>query len=205
MMTSRRLLFRLVGLALLIAGLSAAPLRAQTNFSFFLGATALASDNSAKTDLGASVGLITKFNVLELIRLRGQVHVDKIPVEEVTSGAFHGGESVTMVCFGFGAELAVGGRDVDVFVSATPHGTIRTAFRTVDADDGSVHVGNLTRFSIGIVFGGGFEVFITDNIGFELQAQYDIFNFDHDETDPIYTGVRGLAGLQFYLGRNFAR
>lgn len=180
-------------------------LRAQTNFSFFLGATSLESQNSPGRHLGASVGLITKFNMIELVRLRSQVHVDKVQVDNVTSGSFRGRESVTMACFGFGAEVAVGGRDLDVFVNATPHGTIRTAFRTVDGDSGSVHVGSLTRFSIGMVLGVGVEVFITDNIGFELQGQYDIFNFDYDETDPALTGFRGLAGLQFYLGRNFAR
>jgi hypothetical protein len=192
----------LVTLLPLVAPASSA---AQTNFSFFLGATSLESDLAPKANIGASVGLITKFNVLELVRIRSQVHVDKVQVEEVTSGTFTGRESVTMVCLGFGGELAVGGRDVDVYVNATPHGTIRTSFRTIDQPDGSVHVANLTRFSLGVVFGAGFEWFITDNIGFELQAQYDIFNFDHDETDPVHRGIRGFGGLQFYLGRNFAR
>lgn len=197
---------RIVGLVSALACLAAAvPLRAQTNFSFFLGATALETEHSPQTSYGASIGLITKFNVVELVRLRGQIHVDKVQIDEVTRGAFEGRESVTMVCFGFGGELAAGGRDLDAFVNVTPHGTIRTAFRTQNRDDTTVHVDNLTRFSIGVVVGAGFEVFITDNIGFELQAQYDIFNFDHDETDPRYTGVRGFAGLQFYLGRNFAR
>lgn len=180
-------------------------LGAQTNFSFFLGATALESENSPKRSLGASVGLTTKFNVLELLRIRSQIHVDKVQVDEVVSGSWHGRESVTMVCFGVGAELAVGGRDLDVFINVTPHGTIRTAFRTEDRVDGAVRVDNLTRFSIGMVFGLGFEAFITDNIGFELQGQYDIYNFDHSEIDPIHKGLRGLAGVQFYLGRNFAR
>ncbi|HVK37393.1 MAG TPA: hypothetical protein VNA88_02590 [Candidatus Kapabacteria bacterium] len=202
---ARRSLRRLPEAVFAMALLAATPVIGQTNFSFFLGATALESQLSPATNLGASVGLITKFNVVELVRLRGQVHVDKVQVDDVTIGSFHGRESVTMVCFGFGGELAVGGRDVDVFVNATPHGTIRTTFRTETADDGSVHVSSLTRFSLGMVFGAGVEVFITDNIGFELQAQYDIFNFDHDETDPLYTGTRALAGLQFYLGRNFAR
>ena len=198
-----RLGHALVGLLLLV--LVPAGAAAQTNFSFFLGATSLASDLSTEANLGASVGLITKFNVIELVRIRGQVHVDKVQVKEVATGSFTGRESVTMVCLGFGGEFAVGGRDFDVFVNATPHGTIRTSFRTIDQEDGSVHVANLTRFSLGIAFGGGFEWFITDNIGLELQAQYDIFNFDYDETDPIHRGIRGFGGVQFYLGRNFAR
>jgi hypothetical protein len=178
--------------------------RAQTNFSFFLGATSLSTDANPSAVLGASVGLTTKFNIVEILRIRSQIYVDRVQVE-AEAGGMQRDESVTMVCLGFGAEAAFGGRDVDVFVNATPHGTIRTSFRTTERSDGTVEVANLTRFSLGIVFGAGFEVFITDNIGFELQGQYDIFNFDHSETDPVHRGVRGLAGVQFYLGRNFAR
>jgi hypothetical protein len=193
---------RLAALALALGALASAPLRAQTNFSFFLGATSISSDQSDETNLGACVGLTTKFNAFELVRLRSQVHVDKIQIDD-RSG--YGRQSATMVCLGFGGELVAGGRDIDLFVHATPHGTIRTLFRTEQQSDGSVHVSDLTRFSLGIVFGAGFEWFITDNIGFELQAQYDIYNFDHDDADPIYRGVRGIGGLQFYLGRNYAR
>lgn len=183
----------------------AASLRAQTNFSFFLGATSLKSDATPVASMGASVGFITKFNVVELVRIRSQVNVDKVQVDQVTIGNFTGRESVTMVAFGFGAEIAVGGRDVDAYINATPHGTIRTAFHAEDRSDSTIHLSDLTRFSLGIAFGVGFEVFITDNIGFELQAQYDIFNFDHSDIDPTLHGIRGFAGLQFYLGRNFAR
>src|SRR5688572_5059705 len=79
-------------------------LPAQTNFSFFLGATSLKSDVTPVASLGASVGLITKFNVVELVLIRGQINVDKVQVDDVTVGNFSGRESVTMVCFGFGAE-----------------------------------------------------------------------------------------------------
>lgn len=184
---------------------SACAASAQTNFSFFLGATSLASERTPVASLGASIGFITKFNVVELVRIRSQFNVDRVQVDDVRIGSFRGRESLTMVCLGFGAELAVGGRDADVYINATPHGTIRTAFRTEDRSDSSVHVSDLTRFSIGATFGAGFEVFITDNIGFELQMQYEIYNFDHDDADPVHRGVRGFAGLQFYLGRNFAR
>lgn len=201
---SRNALVRCANVALLLS-LVATRAPAQTNFSFFLGAVGVTTETSPQTNIGASVGLTTKFNVIELVRIRGQVNVDKVQLSDVRAGGHSRSESVTMVCFGFGAEVAIGGRDVDVFVNATPHGTIRTAFHTEDRPDGTVHVADLTRFSLGMAFGAGVEVFITDNIGFEVQAQYDIFNFDHNEADPIHRGVRGLAGVQFYLGRNFAR
>src|SRR5688500_13820078 len=77
-------------------------LSAQTNFSFFLGATSLKTEATPVASLGASVGFITKFNILELILIRSQVNVDKVQVDDVTVGSFSGRESVTMVCFGFG-------------------------------------------------------------------------------------------------------
>src|SRR5688500_16860313 len=84
---------------------------AQTHFSFFLGATSVASTATPVASLGASIGFITKFNATDLIRIRSQVNVDRVQVDEVKIGLFQGRESLTMVCLGFGAEIAVGGRD----------------------------------------------------------------------------------------------
>ena len=118
---------------------------------------------------------------------------------------FQGAQTETFVCLGFGAELAAGTRDFNFFGYATPHGTIRTMSRILTDDAGNPRVWVLKRASLGVVFGFGFEAYVTDNIGFEMQTQYDIYHFDYTDLDPIARGLRATVGVQFYLGRNFVR
>ncbi|MEP7218275.1 MAG: hypothetical protein ABI876_05135 [Bacteroidota bacterium] len=183
--------------------LCAIPASAQSNFSFWLGETAV-SPGGGKGEWGTSVGANGKFNITDILLIRGQFNVDRAQLLNQVYPGFNGGQTVTFISLGAGPELAFGTRDYDIFFHLTPHGTIRSVSRIV-TEGGTDRVWSLTRFSMGVLTGVGFEVFLSDNIGFELQGQYDVFNFDGSDTDPKYTGARGLAGVQFYLGRNFLR
>lgn len=195
--------FHLLVPLLLMFGMAGAA-RAQSNFSFWLGGTGLYFDDTP-INWGTSVGTTAKFNVLSHLLLRAQFNVDRVQLKDLELSDFTGTQTNTYVSVGFGGEFAMGTRDFNVFAHVTPHGSIRTVSRILPLDDGGEHLWTLRRFSLGVNFGLGFEAYLTDNIGFEMQAQYDIFNLDHSDVDPVARGLRSLVGVQFYLGRNFAR
>lgn len=150
------------------------------------------------------MGATGKFNVTPIFLLRGQFNVDRIQLEHVSLPDFNGTQTMSFVCLGMGPELGVGGRDFTILAHLTIHGDIRTVSRILQ-ENGNERVWKLTRFSLGVLGGAGFEFYITDNIGVEAQAQYDIFNFDHTALDPTWRALRLSAGVQFYLGMNFER
>jgi hypothetical protein len=191
--------------AVALALLACAPgaLRAQSNFSFWMGGTATYFSSSA-INWGTSVGANGKFNVTDIFLVRGQFNVDRVQLHDITLPDFQGTQTVSFVCLGAGPEIGLGNRDFDFLAHITPHGTIRTTSRIV-TENGKERVWSLTQFSMGLVAGFGFEAFITDNLGVELQTQYDTYNFEGTEVDPFYKSIRALVGVQFYLGRNFLR
>ncbi len=178
-------------------------LRAQSNFSFWFGGSAVYFGDS-KINWGTSVGTNGKFNISDLLLVRGQFNVDRIQMKDAGLSDFKGSQTVTFICLGAGPEIGIGTRDFNFLFHITPHGTIRTTSRTL-TENGKDRIWSLTNFSMGLVGGFGFEAFVTDNIGFELQTQYDTYNFDGTDADPFYKGMRAFAGVQFYLGRNFLR
>lgn len=186
---------------LVMAGIKA---HAQSNFAFWVGGTGLYYDGTA-INWGTSVGTTAKFNAIPHLLIRTQFNVDRIQFHDLDLPDFQGTQTNTYVCLGFGLEAAAGNRDFNAFAHITPHGTVRTISRILEENDGRQKVWDLRRFSLGVIFGFGFEAYVTDNIGFEMQAQYNIFNLDHTDVDPIARGLRALIGVQFYLGRNFAR
>jgi hypothetical protein len=191
-----------VVLLMLSAGSAA---RAQSNFAFWVGGTGVYYDHN-DINWGTSVGVTAKFNVTRLLLLRTQFNVDRIHMQDVDFEDFDGDQTVTFVCFGLGPEIAYGGRDFNVFTHLTVHSTIRTMSRILTDEENRESVWELTRASVGLIGAVGFEAFITDNIGLEGQGQYDIYSFDHTPgIDPRYIGLRAIVGVQFYLGRNFAR
>ena len=191
-------------LALLLLLASGGVARGQSNFSFTTGISGAYYESSA-LNWGTSIGTTGKFNVLPFLLLRAQFYVDRNQFKNVVLPDFQGTQTITYVCLGFGAEVAAGSRDFNFFGYATPHGTIRTISRITTEPDSSQKVWILRRASMGVVFGLGFEAYVTDNIGFEMQTQYDILNFDFTDLDPIARALRATVGVQFYLGRNFAR
>lgn len=192
-----------VALALMLLTGAPGALRAQSNFSFWMGGTATYFGSSA-INWGTTVGANGKFNVTDIFLVRGQFNVDRVQLRDISLPDFHGSQTVTFICLGTGPEIGIGNRDFDFLAHITPHGTIRTTSRIV-TENGKERVWSLTQFSMGLVAGFGFEAFITNNLGVELQAQYDTYNFDGTDIDPHYKGLRALAGVQFYLGRNFLR
>jgi hypothetical protein len=196
---------RVLAWMLLVAGLllAAAPLRAQSNFAFWVGGTQLSYHNGPSS-WGTSVGATGKFNITPIFLLRGQFNVDRVQFQNAGLPEYDGTQTMTFIGLGTGPEIAVGWGDVDLLAHVTLHGDIRSVSRILD-DNGAERVWKLTRFSMGVLAGAGFEAYITDNIGFETQAQYDIFNFDATPIDPHWYGLRISAGVQFYLGRNFIR
>ncbi len=176
----------------------------QSNFSFTFGVPSAYYDNGA-LNWGTSVGTTGKFNILPFVLLRAQFYVDRIQFRNVHVPDFIGTQTMTFICLGAGVEAAAGTRDFSLFGYVTPHGTIRTVSRILSDENGNQKIWILRRASMGAVFGLGFEAYVTDNIGFEMQAQYDIYNFDYTELDPIARALRSTIGVQFYLGRNFTR
>jgi hypothetical protein len=196
--------YRIALLVLLLLPGIAVSASAQSNFSFRIGAAALVEDNG-KTHYGPNVGFGGKFNITDLIRVRGQFDVDRVLLTDVVLPDFQGEQTQTYVCLGAGLELGLGTDVINFILNVVPHGTIRTNVRTVTHDDGTLGVRSLTRFSLGMIAGAGGEVYVTNNIGFEGLFQYVIFNFDTIEVEPINTGYRATLGMQFYLGRNYVR
>lgn len=189
-------------LALLICSTELA--HAQSNFSFRIGASAVDSPDGG-THYGPNVGFGGKFNIFDLIRVRGQFDVDRILITDVTLPDFQGEQTHTYVCLGAGLELGLGTELLNFIVNVVPHGAIRTNTRTTANDDSTLSVTSLTRFSMGMVMGAGGEFYLTNNIGFEALFQYVIFNFDQTELEPMNSGFRATLGMQFYIGRNYVR
>jgi hypothetical protein len=179
------------------------PLRAQSNFAFWLGGTRLGYKDGVES-WGTSVGATGKFNVTPMFLLRGQFNVDRVQLQNANLPDFKGTQTMSFVCLGMGPEIGVGGRDFTILAHVTFHGDIRTVSRILQ-ENGNERVWKLTRFSLGVLAGAGFEFYITDNIGVEVQAQYDIFNLDTTPLDPSWRALRLSSGVQFYLGRNFER
>jgi hypothetical protein len=177
---------------------------AQSNFSFRIGATAI-EDPDGTLNYGPNVGFGGKFNIMDLIRVRGQFDVDRVLLTDIRLPDFEGEETHTYICLGAGLEFVAGSSDLHFILNVVPHGAIRTNVRTIPNYDGSLRVTTLTRFSIGTVIGAGGEFYLTNNIGFEALAQYVIFNFDQTELEPMNTGFRATLGMQFYLGLNYVR
>jgi hypothetical protein len=176
---------------------------AQANVSFRSGLCALPSNG--QMNWGTNVGLVAKFDATRLIRLRSQIDLDRAAMLDVAMGSYHGDQTATFTSLGFGVEFETGTRDYALIAHVTPHMTIRTTSRILMDAAGRQDLSDVARFSLGTTFGAGGEVFLSNVIGLELQAQYVIFNFDHDESDPQYKGIRLDAGIQFYLGQNFKR
>jgi Outer membrane protein beta-barrel domain len=194
---------RLLLAAILLAIAGGGMLHAQSNFAFWMGGTLLRQENGIE-NWGTSVGATGKFNVTPVFLLRGQFNVDRIQMQNIELPDFTGTQTMSFVSLGMGPELEVGGKDFGILAHVTLHGTIRTVSRILE-ENGRERVWQLTRFSLGVLGGAGFEAYITDNLGFEAQAQYDIFNFDATPQDPHWHALRVSAGVQFYLGRNFER
>lgn len=195
--------FHRIVLPLMLLAFVCCGARAQSTFTFSLGGSGLYYDGTP-VNWGTSVGATAKFNVLPYTLARMQFNVDRIQ-HEVDRSDFKGTQTSTFVNMGFGAEAAVGTRDFTAFLNLTPHGTIRTTSRILTQDDGSEKLWILNRFSVGVIVGFGFEAYVTNSIGFEMQTQYDVFNLDHSDVDPIARSIRASIGVQFYLGKNFAR
>lgn len=177
---------------------------AQSTFSFRLGAASILTD-AQKGHVGPSVGLAGKFNVVPAMRIRGQFDVDRIQMDDARLRGFSGDQTLTFVTTGFGLELGGGSNLVNVFAHLVPHGTIRTTIRNREDSIGRPYVTSITRFSLGLSTGAGIELYLDDNIGFELIGQFLVYNFDTGPGDPSHRGFRGTAGVQFYIGRNFVR
>lgn len=193
----------LLGFAIVL-GAPGSILHAQSNFSFWVGGTGVYYDDKP-LQFGTSVGANGKFNFTDLLLVRGQFNVDRIQMQDVRLPDFEGNQTVTFISLGAGPEIAAGTKDFEVLAHITPHGNIRTTSRILTGDDGQPKVWSLTRFSLGLIGGVGFQAYFTDNVGFEIQLQYDIYNFDETELDPGFRGLRALMGVQFYLGRNYLR
>lgn len=195
--------YRFVALALLLL-LAGGSAHAQSNFSFRIGATAI-EDPAGTLNYGPNVGFGGKFNIMDLIRVRGQFDVDRVLLTDIRLPDFNGEETHTYICLGAGLEFVAGSEDLHFILNAVPHGAIRTNVRTVTRPDSTLTVTTLTRFSMGMVMGAGGEFYLTNNIGFEALFQYVIFNFDQTELEPMNTGFRATLGMQFYLGLNYVR
>lgn len=177
---------------------------AQANVTFRSGAVGLDAGHGA-LDFGTNVGIIAKFNVTPLFRLRTELDIDRSAMKDVSMGSYHGDQTAAFSSFGVGTEVELGNKDYAIFANLTPHMTLRTTTRVLKPVMAEQELAENSRFSLGASAGLGAEMFITNNIGLELQAQYVVFNFDHDDADPRYTGIRIDAGVQFYLGQNFER
>jgi hypothetical protein len=191
----------LVSAFIAIAGATLAG--AQSNFAFWVGGTRLSYPGGVG-NWGTSVGATGKFNVTTNFLLRGQFNVDRVQVSDINLPDFKGTQTMSFVCLGMGPEIGFGGKDFTFLAHVTIHGDIRTVSRILVEND-KERVWKLTRFSLGLAGGAGFEFYITDNIGVELQAQYDVFNLDATALDPHWHALRVATGVQFYLGRNFER
>lgn len=195
--------FHRIVLPLMLLAFACGCARAQSTFTFSLGGSGLYFDGEPIT-WGTSVGATAKFNVVPFTLVRLHFNVDRVQ-HEVNRPDFKGTQTSTFVNMGFGPEVAVGTRDFTAFLNVTPHGTIRTTSRILIQDDKSEKLWVLNRLSVGVIVGFGFEAHVTNSIGFEMQTQYDVLNLDHSDVDPIARSLRASVGVQFYLGRNFAR
>ncbi len=194
----RALLLPLIVVAALLAATATAS--AQANISFRTGVAGVyLKDN--EPDWGTNVGLVAKFNITDAFRIRSQIDLDRVALRDVTIGSYFGDQTSTFTTIGFGGELELGGRSLGVVANLTPHMVLRTTSQLKRESDGREYLEDVARFSLGASIGIGGEWFITNNIGLEAQGQYLIYNFDHDETDPRYFGLRLDIGVQFYLGK----